>query len=123
MTKSRAIPVTAPPGERKAVGPSRRGHQPSLNPPGPGLAHRAAIGELSLPNAAEDGIELGIADVEGVVVALELLEVVEEECERVVDTYRREMVAFRRFEVSETDDPRGANRRRDAGQKNFFQRS
>jgi hypothetical protein len=28
----------------------------------------AAIGELSLPNAAEDGIELDIADVEGVVV-------------------------------------------------------
>src|SRR5246127_5614442 len=55
----------------------------------------AAIGELGLANAAEDGIELGIADVEGVVVALELLVVVEEECERVVDTYRREMVAFR----------------------------
>ena len=54
----------------------------------------AAIGELCLPNAAEDGIELGI-DVEGVVVALELLVVVEEECERVVDAYRREMVAFR----------------------------
>jgi hypothetical protein len=29
------------------------------------------------------------------VVALELLIVVEEECERVVDTYRREMVTFR----------------------------
>jgi hypothetical protein len=55
----------------------------------------AAMGELSLPNAAEDGIELGITDVEGVVVALELLVVVEEECERVVDTYRREMVAVR----------------------------
>src|SRR5580704_5179398 len=55
----------------------------------------AAIGELGLPNAAEDGIKLGIADVEGVVVALEVLVVVEEECERVVDTYRREMVAFR----------------------------
>jgi hypothetical protein len=46
----------------------------------------AAIDELSLPNAAEDGIELGIADVEGVVVALELLVVIEEECKRVVDT-------------------------------------
>src|ERR1700756_2272428 len=56
---------------------------------------RAAIGEVSLPNAPEDGIELGIADVEGVVVALELLVVAEEECERVVDTHRREMVAFR----------------------------
>jgi hypothetical protein len=42
----------------------------------------AAISEPSLPNAAEDGIELGIADVEGVVVPLELLVVVEEECER-----------------------------------------
>jgi hypothetical protein len=55
----------------------------------------AAIGELCLPNAAEDGIELGIGDVEGVLVALELLVVVEEECERVVDAYGREMVAFR----------------------------
>src|SRR5262249_7241502 len=56
---------------------------------------RAAIGELRLANAAEDGIELGIADMEGVVVALELLVVVEQERERVVDTYRREMAAFR----------------------------
>src|SRR5215468_4310449 len=56
---------------------------------------RAAIGELRLANAAEDGIELGIADMEGVVVALELLVVVEKERERVVDTYRCEMAAFR----------------------------
>ena len=54
----------------------------------------AAIGELGLPNAAEDGIEFGIADVEGIMVALELLVVVKEERERVIDTYRREMVAF-----------------------------
>jgi hypothetical protein len=54
----------------------------------------AALGKLSSPNAVEDGIELGIAD-EGIVVVLELLVVVEKECERVVDTYRREMVAFR----------------------------
>jgi hypothetical protein len=54
----------------------------------------AAIGELGPPNAVEDGIERGIAG-EGVVVALELLVVVERECERVVDTYRREMRAFR----------------------------
>src|SRR5262245_4409718 len=32
---------------------------------------RAAIGELRLANAAEDGIELGIADMEGIVVALD----------------------------------------------------
>src|ERR1700746_1718508 len=55
----------------------------------------AAVGELCLANAAEDRIELGIADVEGVVVALELLVVVEKERERVVDTYRREMAVFR----------------------------
>src|SRR5262252_1802841 len=54
----------------------------------------AAIGERRFANAAEDGIELGIADVEGVVVALELLVVVKKERERVVDTYRREMAAF-----------------------------
>ena len=55
----------------------------------------AAKGELCLANAAEDGIELGIADVEGVVVALELLVVVEKQRERVIDTYWREMAAFR----------------------------
>ena len=55
----------------------------------------AAIDQLRLANAAQDGIELGIADVEGVVVALKLLVVVEKEGERVVDTYRREMAAFR----------------------------
>src|ERR1700752_245135 len=55
----------------------------------------AAIGELRLANAAEDGIEFGIADVEGVVLALELLVVVEKERERIVDTYRREMAVFR----------------------------
>ena len=55
----------------------------------------AAISELRLANAAEDGIELGIADVESVMVALELLVVVEEERERLVDTYRREMAVFR----------------------------
>ena len=54
----------------------------------------AAIGELRLANAAEDGIELGIADMEGVMVALELLDVVEKERERAVDTYRREMAVF-----------------------------
>src|SRR5215470_3191497 len=55
----------------------------------------AAVHQLRLANAAENGIELGIADVEGVVVALELLVVVEKERERIVDTYRREMAAFR----------------------------
>src|SRR6516165_9129382 len=55
----------------------------------------AAVRELRLANAAQDGIELGIADVEGVVVALELLLVVEKERERVVETYRREMAIFR----------------------------
>src|SRR5215471_2123047 len=46
----------------------------------------AAIGDLRLSNAAEDSIELGITDMKGVVVALELLVVVEKERERVVDT-------------------------------------
>ncbi|MBU6461347.1 MAG: hypothetical protein KGI99_04565 [Bradyrhizobium sp.] len=48
----------------------------------------AALCELRLANAAEDGIELGVTDVEGVVVALELVLVVEKERERVVDAYR-----------------------------------
>src|SRR5215472_5071725 len=55
----------------------------------------AAIGELRLPNAAEDSIELGITNMEGVVVALELLVVVEKKRERVVDTHWREMAVFR----------------------------
>src|SRR6516225_11377594 len=54
----------------------------------------AAIDQLRLANTAQDCIELGIANVEGVVVALELLVVVEKERERVVDTHRREMAAF-----------------------------
>src|SRR3954462_4453717 len=56
---------------------------------------RAAIGELRLANACEDGVELAIADVEGVVVALELRVVVEKESERAVDTDWREMTGFR----------------------------
>ncbi|WP_024512094.1 hypothetical protein [Bradyrhizobium sp. ARR65] len=39
----------------------------------------AAMGELRFANAADDGIELDIADVEDVVVALEFLVVVEKE--------------------------------------------
>src|SRR5215471_369143 len=55
----------------------------------------AAVRQLRLANAAQDGIELGVADVEGIMVALELLVVVEKERERVIETYRREMAAFR----------------------------
>jgi hypothetical protein len=40
----------------------------SLSLPSSRLHGALPIGELSLPNAAEDGIELDIADVEGVVV-------------------------------------------------------
>src|SRR5262249_20955783 len=66
----------------------------SLSLPSSRLHGALAVRELRLANAAQDGIELGIADVEGVVVALELLVVVEKERERVVNTYRREMSAF-----------------------------
>jgi hypothetical protein len=55
----------------------------------------AAIGELRLANAAEDRIELGIADVEGIVVTLEFVVVVEKQRERVIDADWREMAAFR----------------------------
>ena len=55
----------------------------------------AAVRQLRLANAAQDGIELGITNVECIVVALELLVVVEKECECIVDTYRCEMAAFR----------------------------
>src|SRR5215470_17520962 len=56
---------------------------------------RAAIGELRRADAAEDRIELGIADVERVMMALEILVVVEKERKRVVDTHRREMAVLR----------------------------
>jgi|SRR6516165_5165694 len=46
----------------------------------------AAVRQLRLANAAQNSIELGIVDVEGVVVALELFVVVEKKCERIVDT-------------------------------------
>ena len=55
----------------------------------------AAIGQLRLANAPEDGIELVIADMERVVVTLEFLGVVEQERERVVETDRREMPVLR----------------------------
>src|SRR5215468_12138848 len=71
---------------------------------------RAAVAELRVADAAEDSIELGIADVEGVVVALEPLVVVEKERERVVDTYRREMAVLRIG--MEAENPRKKLRRR-----------
>ena len=61
----------------------------------------AAIGELRLPDAAEDGIELGIADVEGVMVALELLVVIEKERECVVDTYWLAILVFPSCDVAD----------------------
>ena len=67
----------------------------SLSLPSSRLHGALAVRELRLANAAEYGVELRIADVEGVVVALEILIIVEQERERVVETYRREMSIFR----------------------------
>src|SRR3954451_22155247 len=52
---------------------------------------RAAIGEPCRLDAIEDGIELGVAHVKGVVVALERLGVVEKQRRLIVHTYRCEV--------------------------------
>jgi hypothetical protein len=46
---------------------------------------RAAEGDLRCLDAAEDRVELAIADVKGVMVALELFVVVKQQSERLVD--------------------------------------
>src|SRR6476646_5839018 len=52
---------------------------------------RAAIGEPCRLDAIEDGIELGVAHVKGVVVALERVGVVEQQRRLIVHTYRCEV--------------------------------
>ena len=54
----------------------------------------AAISEADLLDALEDGVELGIANMKGVVVTLEGGVVVEQERQAVVYPNRREMAAF-----------------------------
>ena len=55
----------------------------------------AAVCEPRLLDALEDGVELGIADVEGVVVTTERGVVIEQECQAVVHSNGREMPVFR----------------------------
>src|SRR5208283_4283825 len=55
---------------------------------GPG---RASKGELLPLHATEDRIELGVADMKGVMALVERRLVCEEQGERVVDAHRREM--------------------------------
>src|SRR5579859_3654011 len=50
----------------------------------------AAVRDACLPDALEDGVELLVADAEGVVVPLEALAVLEVERQRVVHAHRRE---------------------------------
>src|SRR5579871_2796481 len=53
---------------------------------------RAAEGDVCFLDACEDRVEFPVADVEGEVMALELVLVVEQERQRFVDLDRREMV-------------------------------
>src|SRR5215470_11057547 len=53
----------------------------------------ASVGKPGLANAAENGVELGVGDVERVVVAFEVGVVVEQEGQRAVDLHRREVLA------------------------------
>src|ERR1700730_16261852 len=54
---------------------------------------RAAIGKAFFPYARENGVELGVADVKGQVVAFERGVVVEQQCQRLVHAHRCEMLA------------------------------
>src|SRR5215470_2983833 len=60
---------------------------PVLRTPG-----SAAIGEPRLPHAREDGLELGLGDMECVVLAAELRIVVKQKRQAVVDLHRRKML-------------------------------
>src|SRR5262245_62857431 len=55
----------------------------------------AAVSESGLLDALEDGVELGVVNVEGVVVTTERIVVVEQERQAVVHPNRREMAASR----------------------------
>jgi len=55
----------------------------------------AAVSESGLLDALEDGVELGVVNVEGVVVTTERNVVVEQERQAVVHPNRREMAASR----------------------------
>src|SRR5205807_1839565 len=52
----------------------------------------AAVDDPGILDAAQDGIELGVADVESVVMALERVVLVEQQRQRVVHAHRGEMV-------------------------------
>src|ERR1700721_1347977 len=52
---------------------------------------RAAETDLALLDAAEDGVELGLADMKRVMMALEFGVVVEQQRQRLVDPHRREI--------------------------------
>src|SRR5258708_39058596 len=54
---------------------------------------RAAERDLGFLDAAEDGVELGLAHMKSVMMTLELGVVVEQERQRLVDPHRREIAA------------------------------
>src|SRR5262245_45548495 len=64
---------------------------PVLGTPG-----SAAVGEPRLPHASEDGLELGLGDMERVVLATELRIVVKQKRQAVVDLHRRKMLPWPR---------------------------
>src|ERR1700720_3879032 len=54
---------------------------------------RAAEGDFCLFDAAEDGVEFGLADMKRVMMTLELGVVIEQQRQRLVDPHRREIAA------------------------------
>src|SRR5215472_10290036 len=51
----------------------------------------AAVGQTGLLDAGEDVVGVGVAHVERIVMTLERVVLVEQECQRIIDTHRREM--------------------------------
>jgi hypothetical protein len=68
---------------------------------------RAAIGDLRLLDAPEDGVELALADMEGVVVAFELGVVVEQQRQRLVDAHRHEISGSPAPQTKQASEERG----------------
>ena len=76
-------------------------------------ARAAAVGNPLRLDTIEDRVELGVADLEGVVMRFEVAAFVEIEGQLLVDLDRREMRM--RSVIGETENPREKSRRRTAG--------
>src|SRR5262245_40798349 len=72
-----------------------------------GMLRAAAVGESGLLDALEDGVELGVAHVKGVVMACEAGVVIEQERRLVVDAHRSEVVGRLAFQAEDLREEAG----------------